>query len=118
MTLSKIHLVSAVACSSESTKLYNSNLRFCSSDQSANYSYNYNCFILIDSQEEFYLKMKVYFRQLLLILQCKITFTGSENSVSPIPASVYSVSGIQNLSNHTECPMWFNYSSATNDCQC
>ena len=28
---------------------------------------------------------------------------------------------IQNLSehqNHTECPMWFKYSSATNDCQC
>ena len=30
-------------------------------------------------------------------------------------------STIQNPSqhqNHTDCPMWFNYSSATNDCQC
>ena len=45
-------------------------------------------------------------------------YAGSTDSVSPVPASVYSVSGIQNLSNHTECPMWFNYSSATNDCQC
>ena len=56
--------------------------------------------------------------QILLILQCRFVFTGSENSVSPVPASVYSVTGIQNLSNYTKCPMWINYSSATNDCQC
>ena len=62
--------------------------------------------------------MKLHFLQLLLILQCGIAYAGSENSISPVPASVYSVSGIQNLSNHTECPMWYNYSSATDDCQC
>ena len=64
--------------------------------------------------------MDLHFLQLLLlILQCRIGyFAGFENSVSPVPESVYSISGIQNLSNHTECPMWFNYSSATNDCQC
>ena len=62
--------------------------------------------------------MELHFLQLLLILQCRIAYAGSENSVSPVPASVHSVSGIQNLSNHIECPMWFNYSSATNDCQC
>ena len=59
--------------------------------------------------------MELHFLQLLLILQCRITYVGSENSVLPVPNSV---SGIQNLSNHTDCPMWFNYSSATNDCQC
>ena len=62
--------------------------------------------------------MELRFLQLLLLLQCRITYAGSANSISLVPASVYSVSGIQNLSNHTECPMWFNYSSATNDCQC
>ena len=60
-----------------------------------------------------------FLQLLLLILQCRIAyFAGSANSVSLVPASVYSVSGIQNLSNHTACPMWFNYSSVTNDCQC
>ena len=62
--------------------------------------------------------MELYFLQLLLISQSRIVYAGSKYSVSPVPASVHLVSGIQNLSNHTECPMWFNYSSATNDCQC
>ena len=59
--------------------------------------------------------MELRFLQLLLILQCRMAYARSGNCVSLVPASV---SGIQNLSNHTECPMWFNYSSATNDCQC
>ena len=63
--------------------------------------------------------MELRFLQLLLILQCRIAYAGSENTFSPVPASVHSVSDIQNLSNHTKCPMWFNYYSlATNDCQC
>ena len=62
--------------------------------------------------------MELRFLQLLLILQCRIAYTGSENSVSLVPASAHLVSCIQNLSNNTKCPMWFNYSSTTNDCQC
>ena len=110
----KVHLACAVTCSSESTNLYNSRiLQLRSASQLAITLYE-------SRQEEFYLNMDLHFlRILLLILQCRITyFAGSANSVSPVPASVHSVSGIQNLSNHTECPMWFNYSSATNDCQC
>ena len=62
--------------------------------------------------------MELHFLELLLILQCRIAYAGSKNYVSRVPASAHSVSDTQNLSNHTECPMWFNYSSATNDCQC
>ena len=92
--------------------------RFCSSWIRSASQLTTTVIVLYLSQEEFYSKMELHFLQLLLILQCGIAYAGSANSVSLIPASVYSVSGIQNLSNHTKCPMWFNYSSATNDCQC
>ena len=115
--MSKIHLACAVTCSSESTKLCNSKiLQLRSASQLTTTACDY--FILIECQEESYLKMELRFLQLLLILQCRIAYAGSANSVSLVPAQVYSVSGIQNLSNHTECPMWLNYSSAINDRQC
>ena len=78
-----------------------------------------NCYyFLYLSKEQLYFIMELHFLELLLILQCRIVYAGSENSVSPVPASAHLISDTQNLSNHTECPMWFNYSSAINGCQC
>ena len=60
------------------------------------------------------------FQCMMAILAC--TRTSSE-SVSSTQIQQFHSSGlaIQNLAqnhNHAECPMWFNYNSATNDCQC
>ena len=61
--------------------------------------------------------------ELYLIFQCMIAIVcmRTESVSSTQVKHLHPGLAIQDLSqhhNHTECPMWFNYSSATNVCQC
>ena len=65
-------------------------------------------------------EMELHILQLLLF-QCMIWYTYTDSALSKQARNFQLGSAIANdLShqNHRECPMWFNYNPATNDCQC